>query len=960
MAMNKQRKTSSVLNILNYDDAGNIVIKDYGQTTRYSWNGTIHGFVGPVSISSVSAATTDTDKFIVSDGGVLKYRTGSEVLSDIGGVGGSGAAGQVAYWNGTSTQTGSNNLFWDAANARLGIGLINPQRKLEIHSTTADSHLRLSGSAPSVSLGDAITGALYQAKFGLATANGQYATGSAAGDFVILSQTGATLFMTSASERMRLTAAGRLLLGTTTEGTYMLDVNGSGRFKGLQVVNVNFPNVLIYRDVDVNVFGPAGQSIEFGARNGVNFITGAAIIGGLDNPSTTGNLLFQTRTADALTTKMFIDSNGKVGIGATSLYTKLQVAGTIGAATTDFTEGIVGTIAYMRTVATTGNTYGLIQTGGAGDTIGANLVINQYGGNLGIGNNNNPAYILDVTGTFRTTGQNTLDNLAGVGTRMVVASSTGLLSTQSIPTGNAGTVTSIATTGPITGGTITSSGTIGITQSTTSTDGYLSSADWNVFNGKQTQLNGTGFIKAIGTAISYDNSTYYLASNPSGFVNYNIYTSDGALSSDRTMDASGKVLTFDDSNGIKIITTPHTNNAIYIEAAEPNINLKAMGASNGAAVFFSPTNASYYGALHNRTGGGLQFYVGSAGSGGIPTVGVVIEPTKQLKFTAYTSPLSFTGIVAGFLAFDSNGNIITSSGAGGSGTVTSVATTGPITGGTITTSGTIGITQSGTSTDGYLSSTDWNTFNNKLSTNIYTSNGTLSGDRTILDGGFSLLVNPKTTFSTALTATGTTSSYSMLGQNVTTYPVAFSSSNLGNTYGASGSISLQTFLGNATFSNANLVAAHAIVNSIKFSVASSTITMTQAVAPSIRAMSANIYQTQFDRANSGTISHLAVNQNLGIYLSGTGSGVLTITNAYSLLINALDEYGAAGLSFTPTARWAIYQVGQNDNNYFRAKVIIGSTNVPGVSNLRITGLPTSSAGLNAGEVWNNGGVLNIV
>jgi hypothetical protein len=49
------------------------------------------------------------------------------------------------------------------------------------------------------------------------------------------------------------------------------------------------------------------------------------------------------------------------------------------------------------------------------------------------------------------------------------------------------------------------------------------------------------------------------------------------------------------------------------------------------------------------------------------------------------------------------------------GTVTSIATTAPITGGTITTTGTIGITQSGAATDGYLSSTDWNTFNNKAS-----------------------------------------------------------------------------------------------------------------------------------------------------------------------------------------------------------------------------------------------------
>lgn len=36
--------------------------------------------------------------------------------------------------------------------------------------------------------------------------------------------------------------------------------------------------------------------------------------------------------------------------------------------------------------------------------------------------------------------------------------------------------------------------------------------------GGQPQLNGTGFVKVTGTVVSYDNSTYYLASNPSGFI----------------------------------------------------------------------------------------------------------------------------------------------------------------------------------------------------------------------------------------------------------------------------------------------------------------------------------------------------------------------------------------------------------------------------------------------------------
>ncbi len=40
---------------------------------------------GTAKISTINNATTDTDRFLVSDSGVIKYRTGSELLSDIGG-----------------------------------------------------------------------------------------------------------------------------------------------------------------------------------------------------------------------------------------------------------------------------------------------------------------------------------------------------------------------------------------------------------------------------------------------------------------------------------------------------------------------------------------------------------------------------------------------------------------------------------------------------------------------------------------------------------------------------------------------------------------------------------------------------------------------------------------------------------------------------------------------------------
>jgi len=52
---------------------------------------------GDLRVSTIANATTDTDRFIVSDGGVIKYRTGSEVLSDIGGAAASSISGTPNY-----------------------------------------------------------------------------------------------------------------------------------------------------------------------------------------------------------------------------------------------------------------------------------------------------------------------------------------------------------------------------------------------------------------------------------------------------------------------------------------------------------------------------------------------------------------------------------------------------------------------------------------------------------------------------------------------------------------------------------------------------------------------------------------------------------------------------------------------------------------------------------------------
>lgn len=75
--------------------------------------------------------------------------------------------------------------------------------------------------------------------------------------------------------------------------------------------------------------------------------------------------------------------------------------------------------------------------------------------------------------------------------------------TWSTPTSNPGTVTSVSGTAPVSVATGTSTPVISMAAATTSVNGYLTSTDWNTFNGKS---NTTGTVTSVnltaGTAIS--------------------------------------------------------------------------------------------------------------------------------------------------------------------------------------------------------------------------------------------------------------------------------------------------------------------------------------------------------------------------------------------------------------------------------------------------------------------------
>ncbi|MFN9114505.1 MAG: beta strand repeat-containing protein, partial [Bacteroidota bacterium] len=183
----------------------------------------------------ITDLTTDTPTRIVgadADGDLGEITLGSG-LSITSGVlntsstlnTGSGTAGQVTFWNGTNSITGSNNLFWDNSNSRLGVGTNTPGHRFHVTGSSS----RFENSSGTFEL-DIVGG-------GTTSRIVSTATGMALGTL----SNNALIFWMNANERMRINSTTGHVGINQTSPSARLHVVGAGTTTdyGLIVTDVN-------------------------------------------------------------------------------------------------------------------------------------------------------------------------------------------------------------------------------------------------------------------------------------------------------------------------------------------------------------------------------------------------------------------------------------------------------------------------------------------------------------------------------------------------------------------------------------------------------------------------------------------------------------------------------------------------------------------------------------------------
>lgn len=292
--------------------------------------------------------------------------------ADLGLSSGTGVAGQITFWSGTSTISGDNNLWWDNVNKRLGIGTTTPQATIDIVGATSE----IANTSGNITIAPAENLIVSQGKFAVGTF-GTGNTAPASKFHMRWANSGAGGGMDVGGQLMTDAAV------FENSGNVFLQLMGGASSE--KSINFSIPTNAAHGAIKYNYTGSPG-----GVANGFGFWTN-------------GNVF-----------RMALDSNGNLGIGTESPTDKLEVIGSIrGGAVYAKGRGTIGGIGMVtgngeltgylewRLPAAEGVTGTRLGYMGWSDTDvqlslenGANFVIT--GGRVGIGAATTPRGIFDI------------------------------------------------------------------------------------------------------------------------------------------------------------------------------------------------------------------------------------------------------------------------------------------------------------------------------------------------------------------------------------------------------------------------------------------------------------------------------------------------------------------------------------------------------------------------------------
>jgi hypothetical protein len=295
---------------------------------------------------------------------------------------------------------------------------------------------------------------------------------------------------------------------------------------------------------------------------------------------------------------------------------------------------------------------------------------------------------------------------------------------------------------------------ITIQQSSGGQDGYLSSTDWTTFNSKQaagnyiTSLTGEATASGPGAAaVTLNNASV------TGKVLTGVNITGGSISaSDSILTAFGKVQ--NQINGLigstiyqgtwnAATNTPALASGIGVRGYYYIVSVAGTTNLDGISDWFVGDWAIFDGTAWQQVDNTDAVVSVNGQTGAVSlTTDNISEGTTNLYYlnSRARAALSFTAgsgaynSTTGVITIPTNNNQITN----GANYITlgSLSGTAPISYNSGT--GAISITQSGTASNGFLSSTDWNTFNNKQPAGSYV---TLTGVQTLSNKTFSDVVN---------------------------------------------------------------------------------------------------------------------------------------------------------------------------------------------------------------------------